>query len=194
MRMSQVLSTLAETPGERITVKAIFGALSDRSFALVVVLLGLPNCLPMPPPIPAVCALLLIVVAVQIACLRSSPWVPRALLLRSMRRADLVRAIGRARPHVDRLEQWSRPRLNLFRARTGAILSGLLLMFMALGMLFAAPFIGQIPFGAAVCLIGLGQVERDGLLVLAGIVAGVIGTMLSASFLYAIFVAIKVVL
>jgi hypothetical protein len=189
--MSQVLTTLAEEPGERITVRAIFGALSDRSFAILIVLLGLPNCLPMPPPIPAVCALLLIMIGLQMAFLRPSPWLPRSLLMRSVPRADLVRAITRALPLVNRLERWSQPRWNLFEARTGAVLGGLLLMTMAIGMLFAAPIIGQVPYGVAVCLVGLGQVERDGLLVLSGIVAGVIGVMLSASFLYAVFVAIQ---
>ena len=187
MRMSQVLTTLAAEPDERIAIRTIFGALSDRSFALLVVLLGLPNCLPMPPPIPAACALALIVVAAQMAVLRPAPWLPGSLLRRSVPRADLVRAVARALPWVDRLERWSQPRWNLFEARTGAVLSGVLLMAMALGMLFAAPFVGQVPYGIAVCLVGLGQVERDGMLVSFGILAGAIGAALSASFLYAIF-------
>ncbi len=191
MRMSQVLTTLAEETDDRITVRSILGALSDRSFAILVVLLGLPNCLPMPPPIPALCALLLILIAVQMAVLRPAPWIPRGLMSRSVARVDLIRAIAKALPLVDRLEQWSRPRWNLFEARTGAVLSGLLLMTMATGMLFAAPIVGQIPYGVAVCLMGLGQVERDGLLVASGIVAGLIGVMLSASFLYALFKAIE---
>ena len=185
---------LAEEPGERVTVRTIFSVLSDRSFAILVVLLGLPNCLPMPPPIPAVCALLLILVAAQMAAQRPAPWVPRMLLVRSVPRADLSRAIHRALPLVNRLEHWSQPRWNLFEARTGAVLSGLLLVTMAIGMLFAAPIIGQVPYGIAVCLVGLGQIERDGLLVLSGIVAGVLGVMLSASFLYALFVAIQNIL
>jgi hypothetical protein len=187
MRMSQVLTTLAAEPDERIAIRTIFGALSDRSFALLVVLLGLPNCLPMPPPIPAVCALALIVVAAQMAVLRPAPWLPGSLMRRSVPRADLIRAVARALPYVDKLERWSQPRWNLFEARIGAVLSGLLLMLMAVGMLFAAPFVGQVPYGIAVCLVGLGQVERDGLLVAFGILAGVIGAALSASFLYAIF-------
>lgn len=191
MRMSQVLTTLAAEPGERITVKTIFGALSDRSFAILVVLLGLPNCLPMPPPIPALCSLLLILVAVQMTALRSTPWLPQALLLRSVSQADLSRAIARALPLVGRLERWSRPRWSLFDARTGAVLSGLLLLTLAFGMLFAAPFIGQIPYGAAVCLVGLGQLERDGLLVAFGLFAGLIGVALSASFLFAVMMAVR---
>lgn len=191
MRMPQVLTALADEPGERITVKTIVGVLSDRSFAILVVLLGLPNCLPMPPPIPAVCSLLLLLVAGQMAAQRRTPWLPRALLLRSVARADLARAVRRALPLVGRLEQWSQPRWTLFEARTGAVLSGLLLGTLAIGMLFAAPFVGQVPYGLAVCLVGLGHIERDGLLVMFGILSGLLGVMLSASFLYAIAMAVR---
>ena len=191
MRMSEVLQRLAEAPGERIQVGTIVGVLSDRSFAILIVLLGLPNCLPMPPPIPAVCALLLVLIAVQVAIRRPLPWVPHAILRKSIRREDLGRAIRRALPVVTRLESVSRPRLHLFNAGTGAILSGALLIVLAVGMLTAAPFIGQVPFGIAVCLIGLGSAEGDGLLVFSGVVAGAVGTALSASWLYAIFLGVQ---
>lgn len=187
MRMSEVLARLAAEPGERIPVRTIFGALSDRSFALLVVLLGLPNCLPMPPPVPALCALVLLVVAVQMVLKRPAPWLPQGVLGRSVPRAEVVRAVARALPHVTRLERWSRPRWHVVDARTGAVMSGVLLVLLAVGMLFAAPVVGQVPYGLAVCLVGLGQVERDGLLVLFGCAAGVLGAALSAGFLYALF-------
>lgn len=191
MRMSEVLQRLAEAPGDRIEVGSIFGALSDRSFTILIVLLGLPNCLPMPPPIPAVCALLLISIAVQVAIRRPMPWVPGTILRKSIKKDDLARAIRRALPIVTRLESVSRPRLHLFDARTGAILTGALLVVLAVGMLTAAPIIGQVPFGVAVCLIGLGSAEGDGLLVFSGVCAGAIGTALSASWLYAIFLGVQ---
>jgi hypothetical protein len=68
---------------------------------------------------------------------------------------------------------------------------GALLMALALGVLTAAPVIGQIPWGWAVCLLGLGLVERDGLLIVAAVIFGAIGALLSAGFVYAVFVAIK---
>ena len=49
-RGEQILAALASQPGERLTVRDIMAVLQDRAFALLVVLLGLPNCLPMPPP------------------------------------------------------------------------------------------------------------------------------------------------
>jgi hypothetical protein len=45
-RTSAILSALAARPHERLTVADIIGVLRDRAFALLVVLLGLPNCLP----------------------------------------------------------------------------------------------------------------------------------------------------
>ncbi len=191
MRLSQVLETLAREPEERISIRSMLALLSDRSFAVLVVLLGLPNCLPMPPPIPAISALMLILVASQIALRRAEPWFPRAVLRGSVAQADLRRAVGRALPVVSVLERWSKPRWHLFGARTSAFLGALLLIVMALGMLTAAPLIGQVPYGLAVCLIGLGQAERDGMLVASGLVAGLLGAMLSAGFIYGVLLAVR---
>jgi hypothetical protein len=136
--------------------------LRDRAFALLVVILGLPNCLPMPPPIPLVCGLLLALVAAQIVAGRPTPWLPRVLLRRSIRREDVVRAVERALPVLRRLERWSQPRMQVFETEFAVRLVGLLLLALALGLLFAAPFIGQIPIGLAVCLVGLGFGARSG--------------------------------
>src|SRR5215210_5832698 len=100
--------SLAERPSERLTVGDIVAVLRDRAFAVLVVLLGLPNCLPMPPPIPLVCGLLLALVAVQIIAGRPAPWLPRSLLHRSIPRADVERAVLRAAPVFRRLERFSR--------------------------------------------------------------------------------------
>ena len=185
-RTSAVLARLADQPSDRLTVADILAVLRGRAFALLVVLLGLPNCLPMPPPIPLVCGLLLALVAAQIVAGRPTPWLPRALLHRSIRREDVARAVERALPVLRRLERWSQPRMRVFETAWAVRLIGLLLLALALGLLFAAPFIGQIPIGLAVCLVGLGFVERDGVLVLAGLVVGAFGVLLSLGFIWAI--------
>ncbi len=185
-RTSQILLALASQPGERLTVRDIMGVLQDRAFALLIVLLGLPNCLPMPPPIPLVCGLLLALVAVQIVFGREVPWLPGQLLNRSLARTDVERAVGRAMPTFRRLERFSRPRMTFLETPLAMRLMGAILLVMALGLLFAPPFVGQIPLGLAVCLIGLGLVERDGLVVLGGLVIGSVGLILSLGFVYAI--------
>jgi len=187
LRTSGILTALAALPGDRIAVGSIVAALKDRAYALLVVLLGLPNCLPMPPPIPLVCGLVLIFVAIQMLTGRVIPWLPPALLSRSIGKPVLTRAVERAVPLLVRLERISRPRLTVLGSRYAIPVIGLLILVLALGLVVAAPFIGQIPLGLAVCLVGLGLVERDGLLILAGAAFGAVGLVLSAGFAYAIF-------
>lgn len=181
-----MLTLLANQEGERLTVGDIVAVLRDRAFALLVVLLGLPNCLPMPPPIPLVCGLLLLLVAVQIAAGMSAPWLPRRLLGRSIPRKDVQRAVTRAVPILQRLERWSRPRMSIFESALGMRGMGIALLTLAMALIVAAPVIGQIPLGLAVCLVGLGLVERDGIVVLAGLAIGTLGVTLNAGFVYAI--------
>lgn len=186
LRTSGLLTALAALPGERITVATIIAALKDRVYALLVVLLGLPNCLPMPPPIPLVCGLVLGFVGVQMLTGRSVPWLPKSLLARSIGQRELDRAVSRAVPVLIRLERFSRPRLTVLGGAIALPILGLLILILALGLVVAAPFIGQIPLGLAVCLVGLGLVERDGLFIIAGTLVGVVGLGLSAGFAYAI--------
>ncbi|MGV7031916.1 exopolysaccharide biosynthesis protein [Methylobacterium symbioticum] len=185
-RTSEVLTILASQEGDRLTVGDIVAVLRDRAFALLVVLLGLPNCLPMPPPIPLVCGLLLLLVAIQIAAGMSAPWLPSRLLGRSIPRRDVKRAVDRAVPLLQRLERWSRPRMSVFESALGMRGMGVALLTLAMALIVAAPVIGQIPLGLAVCLVGLGLVERDGIVVLVGLAIGVVGVALNAGFVYAI--------
>jgi hypothetical protein len=186
-RISAILTALVAQPSDRLTVGDILVVLRDRAFALLVVLLGLPNCLPMPPPIPLVSGLLLALVAVQIIAGRPAPWLPRALLHRSIARADVERAVLRAAPIFRRLERFSRPRMTMLETAVSIRVIGVVLLILAVGIIFALPpIVGQIPLGIAVCLLGLGLVERDGVVVIAGLVIGSIGLTLNVGFVYAL--------
>lgn len=191
LRTSGLLTALAALPGQRISVATIIGALQDRAYALLVVLLGLPNCLPMPPPIPLVCGLVLAFVAAQMLAGRATPWLPKTLLAKSIGQVELARAVSRALPALTRLERISRPRLTVLGGAAAIPVLGLLILVLALGLIVAAPFIGQIPLGLSVCLVGLGLVERDGLFIIAGALIGAVGLMLSAGFAYAIISGIS---
>ncbi|WP_439496821.1 exopolysaccharide biosynthesis protein [Bosea sp. (in: a-proteobacteria)] len=186
LRTSGLLTALASLPGDRISVASIVAALKDRTYALLVVLLGLPNCLPMPPPIPLVCGLVLAFVAAQMLAGRAMPWLPQGLLGKTIGKPELARAVSRALPPLVRLERISRPRLTMLGGAVAIPILGLLILVLALGLVVSAPFIGQIPLGLAVCLVGLGLVERDGLFIIAGALVGAGGLLLSAGFAYAI--------
>lgn len=190
-RITAVLASLGRNASERLTVADIVAVLRDRAFALLVVLLGLPNCLPMPPPIPFVCGLLLALVAAQIAAGRPTPWLPSALLRRSIPQDAVSRAVSRALPVLHKLERWSQPRLSFLETPVALRIIGFVLIALSAGLLVAAPIIGQIPLGISVCLVGLGLVERDGFLVVGGLVIGGLGLALSLGFVWAIVAGLE---
>jgi hypothetical protein len=185
-KTSEILVALVQRDSERLSVGEIVYTLGPQAFALLVFVLGLPNCLPMPPPIPFLCGLLLAVVAIQMMIGLQVPWLPGRLLRRSVLRADVKRAVDQALPRLRSLERLSRARLTLFGSSIGMRIIGAIVFVIALGLLVAAPLIGQIPLGLAACLVGLGLVERDGAIVLGGVLLGIIGIGLSLGFVAAI--------
>ncbi len=187
IKTSEILAGLAagQSAG-RITVREVIGALGERAYSLLIVVLALPNCLPMPPPIPLICGILLALVAVQIFTGRPQPWLPQRLLDRSLSRKDVAKAADRAVPWLRWLEKVARPRFGVFASDAAMRLIGIALLAFSLALVFAAPIIGQIPLGLGIALIGLGLVERDGYVVIGGLVVGMIGTSLSLGFIVAL--------
>jgi hypothetical protein len=188
---SDLLAALARWPGPRLHVRDIVRILGDRAYALLVVLLGLPNCLPMPPPIPLICGIMLAGVAVQLIIARPQPWLPKFLMERSIGMDVVENASRRMLPWLARIERFSRPRMVILQEDLALRLVGVVLLAFALGLLVAAPVIGQIPIGFGVCLIGLALVERDGVLLIGGFAAGALGLALTAGFALALFSGAK---
>ena len=186
-RISTLLATLSSHgAGDRITVAQIVEALGARGFSLLIVILGLPNSLPMPPPIALVSGFLMVFISLQLIFGRSSPWLPATVLKHSIARHDVAKAVDTAMPWVRWIEKLARPRFSLFDHAASWRGLGLALLVLSLGLVFALPVIGQIPIGIALCLMGLGLVERDGYLTLIGFVIGLMGV----AFSYGVIVAV----
>lgn len=76
--------------------------------------------------------------------------------------------------------------MTMFDTALSMRVIGLILLALALTLILAAPVVGQIPLGIAVCLMGLGLVERDGVVVIGGLLVGAAGIALNVGFAYAI--------
>jgi hypothetical protein len=186
-RTSEVLAGIAASAqGVRVSLGDIMASLEERAFALLMVVLGLPNVLPMPPPIPLVCGLFLVFIALQIVLGRHRPWIPRRALAASIARERLDEAVARAIPVLRKLERFSRRRLSFLPPSWELRGAGVLLLIVSLGLVCAAPIIGQIPMGISICLTGLALVERDGVIMVAAAFFGAIGLVLNFGFILAV--------
>jgi hypothetical protein len=135
---------------------------------------ALPCCLPMPPGIPTVCGVALVIIALNLIAARQRLWLPAAIADKSVARADLERVVNRAVPYLERLERVCKPRLAIVTEPVGKVLIGLVILVLGFIMILPIPFLGNIPPGWAATFIAIGMTERDGLLVLIGIVASAI--------------------
>jgi hypothetical protein len=167
-RTSEVLRDLAEGEGERVTFREILAELKHRALGFALLIFALPCCLPMPPGIPTICGIAIVIIAVNLIAARQRLWLPRAIADKSVRRADLQRIVERWGPHLERLEKICKPRWPIVTDTVGKILIGVVIFALGIIMILPIPFLGNMPPGFAATVIAIGMAERDGLVVLLG--------------------------
>lgn len=164
----RLLALTADSRVERITVADMVATLGDRGFGLLLLLLTLPNAVPVPAPgLSAVLALPAALLALQMALGLPQPRLPRRLHRWSFSRTRVAAVLASARPSLERLEKWVKPRRPVAGDRVVGVICALLALVLALPI----PF-GNAPVAWAMILIALGVIERDGLATLAGVVTG----------------------
>jgi hypothetical protein len=159
-RVSQRLTALAaDAAVERISVGDMVEALGDRGFGLLLLLLTLPNAVPVPGPgLSAVLALPAALLAAQMAVGLSRPRLPRRLRCWSFSRARVAGVLAYARPMLE-------------RPMAGDRLTGAICLVLALVLALPIP-LGNAPVAWALILVALGAVERDGVATAVGMAAG----------------------
>ena len=164
-----MLRELAYAEGERVSFREILLGLRHRAFGFTMLVFALPCCLPMPPGIPTVCGFALAIIALNLIAVRRRLWLPSAIADKSVARADLKRMVDRVLPYLQWLERFCRPRLAGFTEPVGKVFIGLVVLVLGLIMILPIPLLGNMPPGAATVVIAIGVTERDGLVVLIGL-------------------------
>jgi hypothetical protein len=157
--------------GEEIRLRQLFGMLEKRGMAVALLLVTLPQLLPLPLGVANVLGVPVVLVAAQMAMGRRQLWLPRLLLDRPLTRRQLGTACARLVPPLRRIERLSRPRIGMLRTRWAARLIGLACLAIAVIFLAPVPFTAWLP-AIALVLVGLGMLQGDGLFVLIGLGLG----------------------
>jgi len=157
--------------------------LGDRAFGALILLLAIPNVLPVP-GLSTVTGLPIVLVAGQLALGWTQPWLPRRLGAVSMEREAFLRVLQRAHPYVERIERrLLRSRLPALTSPLAERLLGVVMMVLA-GVLALPVVFGNQPAAFALALLALGLIEKDGAFVIAGLVAGVVALAIVAAVLF----------
>jgi hypothetical protein len=164
-----LLRLVREFPGERLTMADIVAGLQDRAFGLLMLLLALPNCPPMPgiPFVSTITGTPLAFFAAQLAIGHATPSLPRWLLRRSIERRQLLRALETISPYVKRVERLLRHRLPQLATGTGERVAAAVAFVLAVILALPIPGGNLLPAWAIV-FFALGILERDGACIVVG--------------------------
>ncbi|VXC80142.1 Polysaccharide synthesis protein exod [Oceanicaulis sp. 350] len=160
-------------PEEGLSLGAFSDALGERVFGALLFALAIPVCMPFLYGVPQVVALPMMAIAVQMAGGRAHPWMPKSFRNRQLDKPGLVRIATWSRKWFGWLEALARPRLSVLSGPTAErIVGGVFVLFCA-SILVPLPATNTTP-GIAIAIASIGLITRDGLLVLAGLVLGVV--------------------
>ena len=180
--ISDRLDQLAENAtGGKVSLDWIMEQLHERAFGLFLLVLALPCCIPFLYGIPQIVSLPLMFVSAQILMGRQTPWLPERLAARTVSAEGLENLADRAGPWLRRIEAFSRPRQAHWTRPPLDRIVGLALVLFSASILVPLPGTNTVP-GIAVVLVAMGLLQRDGLLVILGML---LGTVWIASLIFA---------
>ena len=179
-RLSEELAGLqARFAEESVTLRELVGVLRDRAWLLLLILLALPFCTPVPlPGLSTPFGAVIATIALRLA-LGQRPWLPERLLSRRLPAGFFRRLLTAAAWIIRCLEMLLRPRLApltgiglLRRAHAMTMLVAALVLLLPLPI----PFTNAFPAWVILLMAG-GLMERDGLFIAAGYAAFAAGAL-----------------
>ena len=167
----------AEGSGE-ITVREILELLGKKSFCLAVLVLALPNCIPIPNP-PGLATLTgvpIMLLAIQMVWGRNAPWIPKRMANYSFSREKFANFLKKSLPYIYKIERIFYPRMFWLGIGVSQRLIGTAFLILGFIISLPIPFANLVP-GFAIACMAIGLMERDGLMMAIGLAIGAVGSM-----------------
>jgi hypothetical protein len=175
--------------GDGMTVGDLIGTLGDRSFGWCIVLFALINLIPMPLG-SMIMSLPLILVAGQMALGLPKLRLPQAVMRREVGRKRFQKVVMRLRPLLRPIERIVRPRHAMVFTPRNEQAIGLVLLAVSVALFLPFPLSGYLP-ATALLVTGIGLVERDGLVTVAGVGLGLVAVAVTAAVALALVLGLQ---
>lgn len=186
---------IADHPYERISLDDLLHGVGHRAFGLLLLLLALPNSIPLPSPpgLSTIFGLPMAIFAAQLMLGQKEPWLPAFLRRKTLPRDEVLKFLDRAQPYLNKVERRLKPRAGRFVGFTAERFAGLIILGLALILSLPIIFGNFLP-AFAVLLMALAILARDGAMMMAGWVVSVIAVAVVGLVVYAGIEAVKLAL
>lgn len=176
-RTTQLLErAIASHVGETITLEELLDSLGERAYGFLLLVLALPNFIPVPIGVGGVMGILVVLTGLQMLVGLEHPWLPKALRRKAFSRESLRRFTKKISPALGWLERVCRPRLEMLVDHPVHHVTGLLVVLTGIALALPIPFTNY-PFGFLVIVFAVALIERDGALLLVAWIASLAVTI-----------------
>jgi hypothetical protein len=165
--LSEILREISEQAEPTISVGELMERFGGRAMGALLLVFGIACTLPLPPGGTTIFGAPLVLLAPQLMIGSRAPWLPARMRAQSIATADLRRGLPRVLRWLRSVEAVSRPRLLFLFGSWGHRAIGLVCTMLALVLILPIPLGNMLP-AAAVSVLSLSLVQRDGLLALFG--------------------------
>lgn len=188
LRFSQDIKSLLESLAQQpLSLGDILAETSERGFSLVIALVVLPFLFPIPPGLTGVPGTACLILSLQMAMGRRSPWLPKKIASFKFPRWFALQLLQNLKRVTRILEKIVRPRLSrLAESHYIWRLNGLCISWLAILLISPIPMTNPIPT-VAILLLAVATLEADGLLMCISYVLTILITLLFGLIIYAIW-------
>lgn len=165
--LSAVLRELCARGGPTVAISDLVEAFGPRAFGAILLIFAAACALPLPPGSSTVLGAPLVLLAPQVALGARAPWLPRAVRRRGISTRQLRQVFQKIIPSLAKVEKVSRPRLEFLFGHVGDRVIGAVCSLLALVLILPIPLGNLLP-AAAVSLLSLALITRDGVLAVLG--------------------------
>jgi len=174
--------------GQQVTIGELVSGMGKRGHGFCLIVFGLLAAIS-PPGVGSVMGAPLILFAAQLAVGLKQPWMPNWLARRPFSADGAKRTIERGRKWLKKIEIFAKPRASWLAGGVMEHLVGAVCVLLAAVILMPGPLTNNPP-GIAITILGFALAERDGILVLLGLVAAVVAFVVGLSAFIAVAIAI----
>ena len=187
---SQLLQELVEEKKDTKTISLgdVNERLSERGFAILMILFAFPMAIPLPypPGFTTILGMPLLIFSIQMIRGLSKPSLPKWIAQKKITTSHLVFAVAKSKKFFLWIEKLLHPRFSYMSSEGGERIIGLVSLCCSIAIVLPILFGNAIP-SAAIMIMALGLLNKDGIVIIIGIITGIIGVIVAALVVYLFF-------
>lgn len=177
---------------ETVNLQELCDYLSERGFAILMILFSLPMTFPIPTPpgFTTILGLPLLYLSFQMVSGSTKPSLPKWIANKTIKTSHLAAVINNFIKILFFLEKLLVPRLRIICSLQGEKLIGYLALFCSISISLPIVFGNAIP-SIGILVMSLGLLGCDGLIIIVGMIISLIGLCITSIVVYLIFFGAK---